>query len=98
MKTDIGTLETRKAPIDLAQGDFRAIGHQLVDVLADWLGTMPSGPITRGESPAEIRRVLRSECGLPDSGTDPSELLVDTAKLLFEHSLFNSHPRFFGYV
>ncbi|MEX0741897.1 MAG: aminotransferase class V-fold PLP-dependent enzyme, partial [Phycisphaeraceae bacterium] len=35
---------------------------------------------------------------LPESGTDPGELLGSTAKLLFDHSLFNGHPRFFGYI
>jgi glutamate/tyrosine decarboxylase-like PLP-dependent enzyme len=31
-------------------------------------------------------------------GTEPEQLLDQTAKLLFEHSLFNGHPRFFGYI
>ena len=31
-------------------------------------------------------------------GTDPGPLLERTAQLLFEHSLFNGHPRFFGYI
>jgi glutamate/tyrosine decarboxylase-like PLP-dependent enzyme len=29
---------------------------------------------------------------------DPGPLLERTAELLFEHSLFNAHPRFFGYI
>ena len=29
---------------------------------------------------------------------DPGPLLERTARLLFEHSLFNAHPRFFGYI
>ncbi|HEX6975613.1 MAG TPA: aminotransferase class V-fold PLP-dependent enzyme, partial [Vicinamibacterales bacterium] len=29
---------------------------------------------------------------------DPAVLLEQTARLLFEHSLFNGHPRFFGYI
>lgn len=29
---------------------------------------------------------------------DPGPLLERTAQLLFEPSLFNAHPRFFGYV
>ena len=36
---------------------------------------------------------------LPATGTaDAGTLLSDTARLLFHHSLFNGHPRFFGYV
>ena len=29
---------------------------------------------------------------------DPGPLLERTAQLLFDHSLFNGHPRFFGYI
>ena len=35
---------------------------------------------------------------MPDSGTDPGELLDRAADLLFDHSLFNGHPRFWGYI
>ena len=35
---------------------------------------------------------------LPESGMDPGPLLERTAALLFGHSLFNAHPRFFGYI
>ena len=36
--------------------------------------------------------------GLPEEGTDAATLLASTAEQLFEHSLFNGHPRFFGYI
>jgi len=36
--------------------------------------------------------------GLPASGTEPRELLEEAADLLFRHSLFNGHPRFFGFI
>src|SRR5205807_5070128 len=35
---------------------------------------------------------------LPEQGTAPGPLLESTAQLLFDHSLFNAHPRFFGYI
>ena len=35
---------------------------------------------------------------LPEQGTDAGPLLEQTARLLFDHSLFNGHPRFFGYI
>jgi glutamate/tyrosine decarboxylase-like PLP-dependent enzyme len=98
MSSDSGSLEKRAAPIEIAPQEFRALGHQLVDILADWLARMPNGAITRGETSATIREVLRSDCRLPDAGSDPSDLIVEAANLLFEHSLFNGHPRFFGYI
>ncbi len=41
---------------------------------------------------------LQAQRTLPESGTDPAQLLNRAADLLFDHSLFNAHPRFWGYV
>jgi glutamate/tyrosine decarboxylase-like PLP-dependent enzyme len=35
---------------------------------------------------------------LPEEGIEAGALLEECASLLFEHSLFNGHPRFFGYI
>ena len=98
MNFELDSLRNRKAPIAMAPGDFRALGHRLVDSVADWLAKMPSGLVTKDESVAEIRRALNSERGLPESGEAAEDVLKEAADLLFEHSLFNGHPRFFGYI
>src|SRR5262245_51365644 len=77
---------------------FRALGHALVDQIAEFLETLPRGPVTHEESPSAIRDALDLNGPLPETGTDPGRLLSRTAQLLFEHSLFNGHPRFFGYI
>jgi aromatic-L-amino-acid decarboxylase len=77
---------------------FRALGHRLVDQLAGFLESLPRGPVTRDESPSAVRAALDLTGRLPESGTDPGPLLERTAQLLFDHSLFNGHPRFFGYI
>jgi aromatic-L-amino-acid/L-tryptophan decarboxylase len=77
---------------------FRALGHRLVDQLAASLEAVPRGPVTRGESPSAVRKALDLSAPLPEAGTDPGPLLEQTTRLLFEHSLFNAHPRFFGYI
>jgi aromatic-L-amino-acid decarboxylase len=77
---------------------FRALGHRLVDQLAQFLESLPRGSVTHDESPSAVREALDLSGPLPESGTDPGPLLERTAQLLFEHSLFNGHPRFFGYI
>ena len=88
----------RTAPLDMSAEEFRASGHDLVDRIADWLERLPHGPVVRDESPADVRRALNAEQPLPEDGTGAGALVAEAARLLFQHSLFNGHPRFFGYV
>lgn len=59
---------------------------------------METYPVTRAESPAEVRAALHADRPLPEEGRDARRLLRDATDLLFEHSLFNGHPRFYGYI
>jgi aromatic-L-amino-acid decarboxylase len=88
----------RQAPLAMDAATFRALGHRLVDQLAESLDALQRGPVTRDESPSAVRQALDLSAPLPESGMDPGPLLEQTAQLLFEHSLFNAHPRFFGYI
>ena len=88
----------RQAPLAMNAATFRALGHRLVDQLAESLDAVPRGPVTRDESPSAVREALDLSAPLPESGMDAGPLLERTAQLLFEHSLFNAHPRFFGYI
>ncbi|HUV70145.1 MAG TPA: aspartate aminotransferase family protein [Terracidiphilus sp.] len=91
-------VEKRESPLAMGSEEFRTLGYQLVDRIAGFLDSLPQRPVTRGESPSEVRQALEAECSLPQTGTDPAPLLDRAADLLFEHSLFNGHPRFWGYV
>jgi len=77
---------------------FRALGHGLVDQVAGFLESLPLRPVTRDESPSAVRDALNLSGPLPELGMDPRRLLQETAEFLFDHSLFNGHPRFFGYI
>jgi glutamate/tyrosine decarboxylase-like PLP-dependent enzyme len=90
--------QPRLAPIELQADDFRRLGHQLVDRISDFLASLPERPVTPGESPAAVRTTLNATRPLPAMGSDPGQLLGHAADLLFDHSLFNSHPRFWGYI
>ncbi len=74
------------------------MGHRLVDDVAELLASMPDRRVTPGETPLEVQELLGTGRPLPEDGTDPEVLLKETTDLLFNHSLFNGHPRFFGYI
>ena len=95
---EIEALRQRKAPLEMPPGEFREIGHRLVDQIADRLAKLPDGLVTPDESPADVRRALGAERTLPPAGTDAGRLVSEATELLFDHSLFNGHPRFFGYI
>jgi glutamate/tyrosine decarboxylase-like PLP-dependent enzyme len=82
----------------MAPDEFRRLGHALVDSVAGFLDTLPERPVATGESPGAIRALLDADRSLPAEGADAGELLRSAAQLLFDHSLFNGHPRFFGYI
>jgi aromatic-L-amino-acid decarboxylase len=90
-------VQERATPLDIAPDQFRRLGHELVDRIADLLGSIRRRPITTGETPADIRRLLGRE-SLPPQGTDAGVLLEETTRLLLDHSLYNGHPRFMGYI
>ena len=77
---------------------FRSLGHDIVDRIAGFLGSIREHPVTPAESPDEVREVLAAGRALPEDGRNPDTLLRDAADLLFAHSLFNGHPRFYGYI
>ncbi|WP_204101389.1 pyridoxal phosphate-dependent decarboxylase family protein [Occallatibacter savannae] len=78
--------------------EFRTAGHRLVDRIAEFLGSVADMSVTPGQSPSAVRQALNAEQGLPESGADAATLLDRAAQLVFDHSLFNAHPRFWGYV
>jgi aromatic-L-amino-acid decarboxylase len=88
----------RKAALDITPEAFRELGHSLVDRIAEHMARMPAGLVKPDEPAATVRKVLDAERSLPESGAEPEELLAKAANLLFEHSLFNGHPRFLGYI
>jgi glutamate/tyrosine decarboxylase-like PLP-dependent enzyme len=85
------------SPLEMDPEEFKRLGYKAVDYAAELLSALPSCVVTKGEPPEVIRSLLENG-SLPENGTDPQLLLDRIAPLLLEHSLFNGHPRFWGYI
>jgi hypothetical protein len=94
----VDQLKSRAAALEMTEEQFRSLGHDLVDRIASFLGSLRGRPVTPTESADKVRAVLGAARTLPEQGEEADDLLKNTADLLFEHSLFNGHPRFYGYI
>jgi len=94
----ISQLRSREAPLEMTEEQFRSLGHDVVDRIAGFLGSLRGRAVTPAESPDKVRAALGAARALPEKGKEADELLKNTADLLFEHSLFNGHPGFYGYI
>jgi aromatic-L-amino-acid/L-tryptophan decarboxylase len=69
-------VDDRHAPIDLDAEEFRRLGHNLVDEIADFLGTLPERRVAPGETADEVRDALaRAACrsrGRPRTSSSPT--------------------------
>jgi aromatic-L-amino-acid/L-tryptophan decarboxylase len=88
---------SRQSSIEIFGEEFRKIGHQLIDDLANFYETIDQRPVTSGETPKQIQSFL-GNTGLPENGLPPEGLIKRATELLFNHSLLNGHPKFFGYI
>lgn len=92
------TLRGRNSPLEMTPEAFRTAGYAMVDRIADLLWSICDRPVTPGESAGAVRDLLDHDRPLPESGAGAEAVLDRAADLLIEHSLFNGHPRFLGYV
>jgi len=89
--------ESRVAAIDMHGSEFKMAGHLLVDRIAGFIDSIGERPVTTRSTAAQLKQITGS-APLPEKGTDAQHLLNRAIDLLIEHSLFNGHPKFFGYI
>lgn len=89
--------EKRTTPIEITKEEFKEIGYRLIDDISEFIDTVHTKEVTPGESPSQLQHIL-GEMPLPDKGIPAHEVISRASKLLINHSLFNGHPKFMGYV
>jgi aromatic-L-amino-acid/L-tryptophan decarboxylase len=94
----VDQLKSRTAPLEMTEDQFRSLGHDLVDRIASFLGSLRGRAVTPTESPDKVRAVLGAARRLPEQSAEAGALLQNTTDLLFDHSLLNGHPGFYGYI
>lgn len=87
----------RNAGLEMDQAEFRSAGYELIDQISSFIDSVDNRPVTYAETPARIRAVL-GQAGIPREGKPASEVLGNASDLLFNHSLFNGHSKFWGYI
>lgn len=92
-----GTRNSGTSALDMSAAEFRSIGHQLIDRIAEFYESLPARSLTPAKSRSEIVDAIGTG-SLPETGTDAGALLAEVAPLIFDNSLHNGHPRFVGYI
>jgi aromatic-L-amino-acid decarboxylase len=86
---------TVKAPaIDPAE--FRRLGHELVDLVTDYLAGIRERPVFQPMRPDERRALMDGALG--EDGLPPSAIIERFRATVLPHAMGNGHPRFFGWV
>ncbi len=89
-------IQQRQSPVEMDARAFREAGHRLIDDIAGFLSSVPQYPVTTAPTPRSLQAKLPKN--IPATGADPKALLKETWQLLVGNSLFNGHPRFWGYI
>ena len=51
-------LRYRIAPLEMTEVEFRKAGHQLIELIAEFLCTLPDRPVAPNESAGSVREAL----------------------------------------
>lgn len=82
--------------LDLQPDTFRALGHRVIDLIADYFGTIRDVPVFPGRTSTEIAAVFEEP--LPERGQDPDAILDAWSEKIVPNATHLGSPRYFGFV
>lgn len=82
--------------IDMPREEFRRVAHRAVDLLADYLASLPDGPCRR-PVPGDVKHALMEQ-PVPEHGTPADALLELVESMILPYPMGNGSPRFFGWI
>jgi aromatic-L-amino-acid decarboxylase len=75
--------------------EFRRLGHQVIDRIADYRGTVATRPVMARTAPGEIKAALPAD---PPQSPEPFDaILADFDRIVMPGLSHWQHPSFFGY-
>ena len=90
------SIRTTPAPAEMTGDQFKENANLVVEQIAKYLDSIRNRPLTPGKSVREIKQLLPTD--LPEKGAPPSEWLEKWTETILENSLYNGHPRFWGFI
>ena len=87
----------RNAPINMSPEKFREVGCNIINRISELMEELPDKKLTPAEPPSIIKDILK-QSSVPEKGSDIKNLFEELISMLFDHSLFTGHPKYWGYI
>jgi len=78
------------------ENEFRNVGHQVVDLLADYLASIGRRPLSPRIEPRTLRALFDEP--LPQYGIEAEDILKELQEKLLPNCVHVSHPGYFGLI
>src|SRR5690349_19253183 len=83
-------------PLEWSADAIRRMGYRVIDLIAEYLTTLPSKPVFQ-PCPQELAAEFLHSSP-PESGQDVASLLDEFADKIAPYPFGQGHPRFWGFV
>src|ERR1051325_9417217 len=80
---------------DMPKEDFRRLGHELIDWIADYLERVEQLPVLAQIEPGDLKAKLPATA--PESGESMEQIIADLDRLIVPALTHWNHPSFFAY-